>query len=110
LRRAACLWGQKAFAAYLGADDASWAAHDACELLKTRRYPGTILVDQGGADAFLNEQLRTELLIERCREVGQPAQITVHDGYDHSYFFVASFIETHLRHHARALLSLKEPS
>ncbi len=96
-------WGRKAFTAYLGPDEAGWAEHDACELLRTRRLPGALLVDQGDADPFLREQLRTELLQQRCDEVGQRATIRMQPGYDHSYFFVASFIEDHLRHHAQAL-------
>jgi S-formylglutathione hydrolase len=97
-------WGRKAFPRYLGADRATWNAHDACALLRAgHRFDGTILVDQGQDDKFLNEQLRPELLEAACREAGQPLTLRMQPGYDHSYWFVQSFIEDHLRHHARAL-------
>jgi len=101
-------WGQKAFAAYLGPDTESWRQHDTCELLLNQRFAGTILVDQGDADPYYQAQLQTWLLIRRCEEVGQAADIRIRAGYDHSYFFVASFIEEHLRHHAAALAAHKE--
>ena len=97
-------WGEKAFSGYLGQNREVWSDYDACALL--RRHgprPGTILVDQGTADGFLEEQLRPELLREACDEVGQSLELRLRDGYDHSYFFVASFIEDHLRHLASAL-------
>ena len=100
-------WGQKAFAGYLGPDRRRWAEHDAVELLKERRLPGTPLVDQGTADKFLERELRPELLEAACREAGQPLVLRRRAGYDHGYYFVASFIEGHLRHHAAALT---EPS
>ena len=96
-------WGQKAFAGYLGDDQARWAEHDACELLKTRRFPGTLLVDQGSADKFLERELQPERLQAACDAADQPLELRMRDGYDHSYYFVASFIEEHLRHHAAAL-------
>jgi S-formylglutathione hydrolase len=95
-------WGQKAFAGYL-ADRASWADHDAVELLRTRRLDGPLLVDQGLADRFLDVQLRPELLEEACARAGQELLLRRHPGYDHGYYFVATFCEDHLRHHARAL-------
>ena len=94
-----CPWGEKALSAYLGADRAAWAAHDACALVKSRGFGGTILVDQGEADNFLSEQLKTHLLQEACDEAGVSVQIRMQPGYDHSYFFIASFIEDHLNHH-----------
>jgi S-formylglutathione hydrolase len=97
-------WGQKAFARYLGEDRAAWHAHDTVELLATRRFDGEILVDQGLDDKFLERELQPELLEEAARAAGQPLTLRRHPGYDHSYYFVATFVEDHLRHHARALL------
>ena len=98
-----CPWGEKALTAYLGADRAKWAEHDACALVKARGHDGTLLVDQGEADGFLEEQLKTHLLAEACAEAGVKAEIRMQPGYDHSYFFIATFIEDHLRFHAAAL-------
>lgn len=95
-------WGKKCLPRYLGDDPAAWAAHDAVELLKTRRFAGTILVDQGTADNFL-ERLQPELLQAACEAAGQPLSLRMRDGYDHGYFFVASFVDDHLRHHAASL-------
>ncbi|WP_275045636.1 S-formylglutathione hydrolase [Frateuria soli] len=96
-------WGEKAFVRYLGEDRGAWADHDACALVRRQAFPGTILIDQGGADRFLAAQLRPELFEEACAEAGQPLLLRRHAGYDHSYWFIASFIDDHLRHHARAL-------
>jgi len=96
-------WGRKAFTAYLGADGAGWSAHDACALIARQRFPGTILVDQGEADAYLAEQLQPELFEQACATAEQPLLLRRHAGYDHSYYFVTSFIDDHLRHHATAL-------
>lgn len=96
-------WGQKAFGGYLATRE-EWSSWDAVELLKTRRFPGTPLVDQGLADKFLERELRPELLEEACRAAGQPLRLRRHDGYDHSYYFIATFVEDHLRHHAAALV------
>jgi len=96
-------WGQKAFAGYLGDDPAAWAAHDACELVKKRPFPGEILVDQGTADKFLERELRPQLFAEACKLSGQALRLRMHEGYDHSYYFISTFVEEHLRHHARAL-------
>jgi S-formylglutathione hydrolase len=98
-----CPWGDKAFSAYLGADRSRWAAYDACELMRARAYPGKILVDQGTTDAFVAEQLKPELLVQAARDGHQELELRMQSGYDHSYYFVASFIEDHLRHHAAAL-------
>ncbi|KRE88335.1 S-formylglutathione hydrolase [Frateuria sp. Soil773] len=96
-------WGRKALPRYLGDDEAAWARHDACELVRQGTFPGTILVDQGEADRFLDAQLKPELFDQACAEAGQPLLLRRHAGYDHSYYFIASFIDDHLRHHARAL-------
>ncbi len=97
-------WGQKALARYLGADRAAWAEWDSCALIARRTFPGTLLVDQGTADKFLDAQLKPERLRQACAAAGQPLALTLREGYDHSYFMVASFVEEHLRHHARALV------
>jgi S-formylglutathione hydrolase len=97
-------WGIKAFSGYLGDDRASWAAHDSVALLQSgRRIPGTLLVDQGEDDKFLARELRPELLEQVCKQAGQALQLRRHAGYDHSYYFIQSFIEDHIEHHARAL-------
>ena len=102
-----CPWGRKALSGYLGEDRAAWAAHDASELMKSQRaapYPGGILIDQGLADKFLAEQLHPELMEAACTAVGQPLTLRRHAGYDHGYYFIASFVDDHLRHHAAQLL------
>jgi len=96
-------WGERAFTGYLGADRSAWAEWDTVELLRRHRFDGALLVDQGTSDKFLSRELRPELLEAACAAAGQPLELRRHEGYDHSYFFVASFIEDHLRHHARAL-------
>ena len=98
-------WGNaKAFPRYLGPDRDAWKRHDACELIgQGSRFPGEILVDQGSADQFLKENLRPELLAEACKAAGQPLALRMQPGYDHSYYFISSFVEDHLRHHAAAL-------
>ena len=101
-----CPWGHKAFTAYLGDNKATWAAHDASELMRsqsTAPYPGGILIDQGLADKFLVEQLQPHLFSAACSAVGQPLTLREHAGYDHGYYFVQSFIGDHLRHHAQQL-------
>jgi S-formylglutathione hydrolase len=96
-------WGEKAFAAYLGPDRAAWRRHDATELLKTAGERLPLLVDQGEADEFLATQLRPELLREACARANHPLTLRLHPGYDHSYYFVASFIGEHIAWHARAM-------
>jgi len=103
-----CPWGQKAFSGYLGPDRERWRACDASELVRalpdvTGRPP--LLVDQGMADPFLEEQLMPERLEQACKDAGYPLTLRRHPGYDHGYYFISSFIEDHLRHHARALLA-----
>ena len=98
-------WGQKAFARYLGDDRAAWKEWDACELIAGGGERLPLLVDQGEADGFLVEQLQPEKLRHACTAAGHPLTLRVHPGYDHSYYFIASFIDDHLRHHGAALLS-----
>ena len=101
-----CPWGEKAFGGYLGADRAAWAAHDATALMHSQAaapYPAGILIDQGLADKFLAEQLHPHLFEAACASVGQPLTLRRHAGYDHGYYFIQSFVDDHLRHHARQL-------
>lgn len=96
-------WGRKAFAAYLGPDEAAWLPYDATSLLRARGFPTQILIDQGTDDPFLQTQLQTERFIDALKDRGQSAKVRMQAGYDHSYFFVATFIDDHLRHHAHIL-------
>lgn len=99
-------WGHKAFTHYLGADETRWPAHDASALMTKMTvapYPGGILVDQGLADKFLDAQLMPDAFANACAAAGQPLQLRKHAGYDHGYYFIASFIDDHLRHHAQQL-------
>lgn len=96
-------WGQKAFPRLLGDDTAPWADYDACELVGRQTIGTTILIDQGEADPFLEKQLKPELFDQACAEAGQSLILRRHPGYDHSYWFVSTFVEDHLRHHASAL-------
>ena len=98
-----CPWGEKALAGYLGNDRESWKAWDSCELIASASERLPLLVDQGEADDFLAEQLKPEALKQACEENGHPLELRLQPGYDHSYFFIASFIDDHLRHHAKAL-------
>lgn len=101
-----CAWGEKAFSAYLGPDRALWADHDASRLLEAGAAKGAyddILIDQGDADSFLADQLKPELLVEAAKSAGQKLTLRMQAGYDHSYFFMASFISEHLAFHAERL-------
>jgi S-formylglutathione hydrolase len=101
-----CPWGEKAFTAYLGEDRAAWAAHDAALLIEGGAARGVyddILVDQGDADSFLTDQLKPELLIAAGKASGQMVTVRMQPGYDHSYFFMASFIADHVAFHAARL-------
>jgi len=101
-----CPWGHKAFGGYLGEDQAAWHAYDATELMAnsgSAPFPKGILVDQGLADKFLAEQLYPDAFEEACRAVGQPLELRRHEGYDHGYYFIQTFIEDHLRFHKRNL-------
>jgi S-formylglutathione hydrolase len=99
----ACPWGQKALGGYLGPDRASWRGHDAVALIQDGARLADLLVDQGLADKFLAEQLKPELLEDACAAAGISLTLRRQDGYDHSYYFIASFIENHLRWHAERL-------
>jgi len=97
-------WGKKAFGNYLGADASQWEQWDASLLMRRRPYPGHILVDQGLADQFLVEQLHPEALEAAAAASGQALNLRRHEGYDHSYWFIQTFIADHLAHHAKSLL------
>jgi S-formylglutathione hydrolase len=96
-------WGQKAFTAYLGEDREAWKAWDAVELIATAQERLPLLVDQGESDEFLAKQLRPELLQQACDAAGHLLTLRRHAGYDHSYYFIASFIADHFAHHARGM-------
>jgi S-formylglutathione hydrolase len=97
-------WGQKALAGYLGADEGAWADYDACQLLAARGWPhGDILIDQGSADQFLAEQLRPGLFQEACNRAGVDLDLRLQQGYDHSYYFIATFMGEHFAWHAARL-------
>lgn len=102
-----CPWGEKAFTGYLGADRGTWIEHDATALMQHQPiapYPGGILIDQGMADKFLHEkQLLPEAFEAACAAIGQPLDLRRQPGYDHGYYFIQSFIDDHLRHHAKHL-------
>lgn len=100
-----CPWGEKALSGYLGPDREAWKAWDACELIANAPERLPLLVDQGAADPFLREQLKPELLQQACERAGHPLTLRLQEGYDHSYYFIASFIGEHLLHHAAALRS-----
>jgi S-formylglutathione hydrolase len=97
-------WGEKAFGAYLGADREAWKAWDACELVKAGKGRGLeVLVEQGEADEFLATQLKPGLLKSACDAAGVPCTVRLQPGYDHSYYFIASFLGEHFAYHARAM-------
>jgi S-formylglutathione hydrolase len=96
-------WGQKALPAYLGQNPSAWAAHDAVELIRSGARVEELLVDQGLADNFLSAQLQPELLEAACQRADIPLTLRQHPGYDHSYWFIQSFVEDHLRWHADRL-------
>lgn len=98
-----CPWGEKALGNYLGADRAAWKQHDTTELVRSAEHRLPVLVDQGDADNFLASQLKTELLEKACAEASYPITIRMQVGYDHSYFFIASFIGEHIEFHMRHL-------
>jgi S-formylglutathione hydrolase len=99
-----CPWGKKALAGYLGGDRTRWRDYDTTALLEDRGWSGPpLLVDQGTKDPFLDDQLKPDLLKETCVQRNIPLELRMQEGYDHSYFFIASFIEDHLRFHARLL-------
>jgi S-formylglutathione hydrolase len=97
-------WGHKAFGNYLGPDRATWEAWDASLLMRNRPHPGPILVDQGMSDQFLAEQLHPDALEQAAAASGQALTLRRQEGYDHSYWFIQTFVADHLAHHVRALL------
>jgi len=102
-----CAWGEKALSGYLGSDREKWREYDATSLIQDRGWKGpTLLVDQGTQDQFLENQLKPELLIEVCKRLGIPLDLRMQQGYDHSYYFISSFMEYHLRFHAKNLQSV----
>lgn len=98
-------WGEKAFTAYLGDDRAQWTAHDASVLVRRRSTNAHILIDQGEADDFLGKQLKPNHFATACSDAGQALTLRMQPGYDHSYYFIASFMGDHFTHHAKALKS-----
>jgi len=99
-----CPWGEKALTGYLGSDRSRWREYDATALIADRGWRGpALLVDQGTSDPFIESQLKPELLRQACEQAGVALDLRLRDGYDHSYFFIATFIEEHLRLHARHL-------
>jgi S-formylglutathione hydrolase len=98
-----CPWGEKALGGYLGPDRSVWRRHDSCALIEDGARLPELLVDQGNADIFLESQLKPALLEAACTQAGIPLTLRRHEGYDHSYFFIATFIEDHLRWHAERL-------
>jgi S-formylglutathione hydrolase len=102
-----CPWGQKALSNYLGDDQSSWAEYDATAVVRQLDYipANTILVDQGLADNFLQQELNPQLFEAACEERGVSLELRRHDGYDHGYYFISTFMDDHLRHHAGILLA-----
>jgi S-formylglutathione hydrolase len=98
-----CPWGEKALGRYLGADRSTWQEYDTCALVASAIEKLPLLVDQGQDDGFLVNQLKPELLQAACLAAKHPLTLRLHAGYDHSYFFIASFIADHIEHHANAL-------
>jgi S-formylglutathione hydrolase len=98
-----CPWGEKALSGYLGGNKERWRRYDACALLEDGAGLRELLVDQGDADQFLETQLKPQLLERACAKAGVPLRLRMHEGYDHSYFFISTFIEDHLRWHAQRL-------
>lgn len=105
-----CPWGEKAFAGYLGDNREDWRAYDASELARESPSSALLLIDQGDRDQFLEEQLKPHLLEDACRLSGQALRLRIQPGYDHSYYFIQTFIEDHLRHHAEVLLGGSQPA
>jgi len=99
-----CPWGEKALGSYLGSDRSTWQDYDACGLVDAGARLPDLLVDQGKADGFLNDQLKTHLLVEACERAGQSATIRMQPGYDHSYHFISTFMAEHVGWHAERLL------
>lgn len=100
---AAVPWGEKAFSNYLGEDKSTWLEYDSCALIKKAHKHLPMLIDQGDGDQFLHEQLKPGNLLQAAEEAGYPLELRMQEGYDHSYYFISSFIEDHLRFHAEHL-------
>ena len=98
-----CPWGERALTGYIGVDRTAWREYDACALIEDGARLPDLLVDQGDADGFLEEQLKTQLLADACERAGQPATIRMHEGYDHSYYFISTFMAEHVAWHAARL-------
>ena len=98
-------WGEKAFTAYLGDNREAWKAYDSCELIRQAKVHLPMLIDQGDGDNFLEEQLKPENLLAAAKEVGYPLKLRMQEGYDHSYYFIASFIDEHLKFHQSFLIT-----
>jgi S-formylglutathione hydrolase len=98
-----CPWGQKAMAGYLGDDQSKWEEYDACALIKNGARLPDILVDQGSADEYIETELKPDLLRDACAAAGQPLTLRIHEGYNHGYYFVSSFMKDHLEWHAERL-------
>lgn len=98
-----CPWGQKAFTNYLGEDKELWKEYDASEIIKTVKVRTPVLIDQGADDEFLDEQLKPELLVSAAEQAGYPVKLRVHEGYDHSSYFIATFIADHIEFHEKNL-------
>ncbi|MBB1388839.1 MULTISPECIES: S-formylglutathione hydrolase [Shewanella] len=101
-----CPWGIKAFRGYLGDDQQQWQQYDSCELMAKSQQFVPALVDQGSKDNFLDEQLKPQILVQVAKNKGYPLELRMQPGYDHSYYFIATFIEDHLRFHAKHLALL----
>lgn len=102
-----CPWGQHVFSQYLGTDSTTWQAYDASELVLHQQLPHPILIDQGTADQFLEAQLMPHLFEQACHQAGQALTLRMQSGYDHSYYFISTFIGDHIQHHAAILSSAK---
>ena len=99
-----CSWGQKAFSGYLGEDRNDWVQYDAAFLIGDAMIKAPMLIDQGTEDEFLSDQLKPGALEQACIASHYPLELRMQEGYDHSYFFISTFIEDHLRHHAKTLM------
>lgn len=98
-----CPWGIKAFTHYLGENQEDWKQYDASELIKTAEPKNKILIDQGTSDKFLDEQLKPEILVESAMQANFPVEVRMHDGYDHSFYFISTFIKDHIEFHVEKL-------
>ncbi len=98
-----CPWGEKALGGYIGNDKAAWRDYDACALIEDGARVADILVDQGTSDNFLEEQLKPQLLSDACDKAGIKLSLNMREGYDHSYYFISTFMADHLRWHAERL-------